>query len=70
MIVELTKKEADYLSNAPFWDWKRAEIDLMVEGLWLGDNKKELKKAHAFHAKQEKFYKDLYHKLKGERNEL
>lgn len=28
--------------------------------------KKELKKAHAFHAKQEKFYKDLYHKLKGD----
>lgn len=65
MKIELTKKEAEYLSDAPFWDWKRAELDLEFEKLLLGNNKKALKKAHKYHASQEKFYRELYEKLRS-----
>jgi hypothetical protein len=65
MKIELTKKEADYLSNAPFWDWKRAELDLKFEEFWIGDNKKALKKVREYHAGQEKFYRELYEKLRS-----
>lgn len=65
MIVHLTNKEAEYLRDKPFWDWKRVELDLMFEKAWMGDNKKELKKAYKFHAKREKFYYNLYKKLGG-----
>lgn len=65
MKVNLTKKETEYLNDKVFWDWKRTELDLKFEKAWLGDNKKELKKAHRFHTKREKFYYNLYRKLGG-----
>ncbi len=68
MRVNLTKREAEYLRSAPFWDWKRAELDIQFEKIWLGDNKKELKKAHKANAKEEKFYRNLYEKLGGKVN--
>lgn len=51
--VELTEAEAEYLRNAPFWDWKRAELDL----LWHKTD--EAQEAHDW-------YKNLYKKLGGE----
>ena len=68
MKVNLTKREAEYLRSAPFWDWKRVEIDIQFEEVWLGDNKKELKKVHKANARGEKFYRVLYEKLGGKVN--
>lgn len=50
--VELTEAEAEYLRSAPFWDWKRAELDL----LWHKTDK--VQEAHDW-------YKNLYKKLGG-----
>lgn len=65
MIVHLTKEEAEYLSEKPFLDLTRVELDLMFENAWIGNNKKELERAHKFHVKRKKFYRDLYKKLGG-----
>lgn len=46
-----------------FNTWEEAN-DAM-EKLWLGNNKKALKKSHKYHASQEKFYRELYEKLRS-----
>lgn len=65
MIVHLTEQEAEYLRDKPFWDCKRAELDLMFENTWVFNTEEELEKAHKFHVEQEKFYRNLYKKLGG-----
>lgn len=62
MKIELSDNERDYLADKVFWDWKRAEIDVMSIPLLFKCNKKADKKIRAV----EKFYKDLYNKLKLE----
>lgn len=62
MRIELSDEERDYLSDKTFWDWKRAEVDVMlVKAPWV-----ENEKARKYFTKQEKFYRDLYNKLKLE----
>lgn len=61
MKVELTEKEADYLADKTFWDWKRAEIDVWSIGpLHIKGKLAKIIK------KEEKWYRDLYVKLGGE----
>lgn len=60
--IALTDDERDYLADKAFWDWKRAEVDVMSIPLLFKDNKKAAKKI----LEVEKFYKDLYNKLKLE----
>lgn len=61
--ITLTNDERDYLADKTFWDWKRAEVDAMcVKAPWVANEK-----AREYFAEQEKFYKDLYNKLNGER---
>jgi TRAP-type C4-dicarboxylate transport system substrate-binding protein len=57
--VKLSDHERDYLADKTFWDWKRAEIDVMSIPLLFKDNKKAAKKIREV----EKFYKDLYKRL-------
>lgn len=60
--VELSGYERDYLADKTFWDWKRAEIDVMfVKDPRIGSDK-----AREYWVEQEKFYHELYDKLKGE----
>ena len=59
MRINLTKEEAEYLQDAPFWDWKRAEIDVWAVKLHPEADRKPFEE-------KEKFYRDLYHKLGGE----
>lgn len=62
MKIELSDDERDYLADKTFWDWKRAEIDVMcTKAPWI-----ENEEAKEYFAEQEKFYKDLYNKLKLE----
>lgn len=63
--IALTDDERDYLADKAFWDWKRAEIDV----LFVKDPRIGNKGARKFWAEQEKFYKDLYNKLKLEEEE-
>lgn len=62
MKIELSDYERDYLADKTFWDWKRAEIDVMSIPLFFKSNKKAAKKIREI----EKFYRDLYNKLKLE----
>lgn len=60
--VKLSDDERDYLADKTFWDWKRAEIDVMcTKAPWI-----ENEEAKKYFAEQEKFYKDLYNRLKLE----
>lgn len=57
---KLSDDEREYLADKTFWDWKRAEIDARLaryEGT---------EKAKEFWNSEEKFYHELYDKLKGE----
>lgn len=63
--VKLSDDERDYLADKTFWDWKRAEIDVM----FVKDPRIASNKARKYWAEQEKFYKDLYNKLKLEEEE-
>lgn len=60
--VKLSDYERDYLADKTFWDWKRAEVDVMSIPLLFKGNKKAAKKIREV----EKFYRDLYNKLKLE----
>lgn len=60
--IALTDDERDYLADKTFWDWKRAEVDVM----FVRDPRIASDKARKYWAEQEKFYKDLYNKLKLE----
>lgn len=62
MKVKLSDDEREYLADKTFWDWKRAEADVLSIPLLFKDNKKATKKI----LEAEKFYKDLYNKLKLE----
>lgn len=62
MKIELSDDERYYLADKVFWDWKRAEIDVMSIPLLFRHNKKAAKKIRAV----EKFYRDLYDKLRLE----
>ena len=62
MKIELSDDERDYLADKVFWDWKRAEVDVISIPLLFKGNKKAAKKIREV----EKFYKDLYNKLKLE----
>lgn len=62
MKIELSDDERDYLSDKAFWDWKRAEIDVMV----ARDPRISKEETRKYWAKQEKFYRDLYNRLKLE----
>lgn len=65
MKIELSDDERDYLADKTFWDWKRAEVDVMcTRAPWI-----ENEEAKKYFAGQEKFYKDLYNKLKLEEKE-
>lgn len=65
MKIELSDDERDYLADKTFWDWKRAEIDVMcTKAPWI-----ENKEAKKYFAEQEKFYKDLYNRLKLEEDD-
>lgn len=59
MKIELSDDERNYLADKTFWDWKRAEIDVMSIPLLFKNNKKAAKKIREV----EKFYKDLYKRL-------
>ena len=60
--VKLSDDERDYLADKTFWDWKRAEVDVMcTKAPWIEDEE-----AKKYFAEQEKFYKDLYNRLKLE----
>ena len=61
--IALTDDERDYLADKAFWDWKRAETDVMTIPLLFKGNKKVAKRIRD----AEKFYKDLYGKLKLDR---
>ena len=63
MKIELSKAERDYLADKTFWDWKRAEIDVMSIPVLFKDNKKAAEKI----LEVEKFYKNLYKKLSLEK---
>lgn len=63
MKIELSKAERDYLADKTFWDWKRAEIDVMSIPILFKDNKKAAKKI----LEVEKFYKNLYKRLSLEK---
>ena len=65
MKIELSDDERDYLADKTFWDWKRAEIDVM----FVKDPRIASDKVRRYWAEQEKFYKDLYNKLKLENKE-
>lgn len=60
--IALTDDERDYLADKTFWDWKRAEVDVMYTKAPSILNEE----AKKYFAEQEKFYKDLYNKLKLE----
>lgn len=62
MKIELSDDERDYLSDKTFWDWKRVEIDVMV----ARDPRMAKEEVRRYWAKQEKFYRDLYNRLKLE----
>lgn len=62
MKIELTEEEREYLWNAPFWDWKRAELDLQFckNSKMFYDEVREVElEEHV------KWYKNLYEKLRG-----
>lgn len=63
MKIELSKAERDYLADKTFWDWKRAEIDVMSIPVLFKDNKKAAEKI----LEVEKFYKNLYKRLSLEK---
>ena len=63
MKIELSKAERDYLADKTFWDWKRAEIDVMSIPVLFKGNKKAAEKILAV----EKFYKNLYKRLSLEK---
>lgn len=62
MIVHLTKEEAEYLSEKPFWDWKRAELDNYTIRVLSGNQRGYGSQTMI---RKEKFYYDLYKKLGG-----
>ena len=57
---KLSDDERDYLADKTFWDWKRAEIDARLARYEGTEEAKE------FWNSEEKFYHELYDKLKGE----
>lgn len=61
--MRLTKKEREYLSDKPFWDWQMAKIDLKSADIFHSDDKKMFKEVY----KAEQFYRKLYYKLVGRR---
>lgn len=65
MKIELSDDERGYLADKTFWDWKRAEVDVM----FVKDPRIASDKVRKYWAEQEKFYKDLYNKLKLENKE-
>ena len=59
--VTLTEEEAEYLSGKTFWDWKRAEVDVMaLKAPWFKDDE-----ARVEADKTERFFRNLYNKLDG-----
>lgn len=61
--LELTRNEREYLADKTFWDWKRAGLDVdFYRILASGTNTKGVRKLQ----KINDFYKNLYHKLRGE----
>lgn len=63
MRVDLTKEEAEYLMDKPFWDWKKAELDVYTTRILTGDKKGRPAQSLI---RRERFYYDLYKKLGGE----
>ena len=61
MKIELNEQEMMYLRSAPFWDWKRAEIDADMAEI---NNYRLYDKE--YYVEQIKFYKNIYLKLGGE----
>lgn len=57
---KLSDDEREYLADKTFWDWKRAEIDARLA------RHEGTEKAKEFWNSEEKFYHELYDKLKGE----
>lgn len=62
MIVHLTEKEAEYLRDKSFWDWKRAELDNHIIRTLAGNRKGYGTQSMI---RKEKFYYDLYKRLGG-----
>lgn len=60
---KLSDDEREYLADKTFWDWKRAEIDAHLA------RHEGTEKAKEFWNSEEKFYHELYDKLKGEKYE-
>lgn len=60
---KLSDDEREYLADKTFWDWKRAEIDAML----VKDPRIGSEKARKYWVEQERFYHELYDKLKGEK---
>lgn len=60
MKIELSNGERDYLADKTFWDWKRAEVDV-----WSARNYGN-KESKEYFDSWEKFYRELYNKLKIE----